>query len=567
MTESRDASRDERIGLALSGGGFRAAAYHLGVLKRLEELAVLPKIQALSTVSGGSITGALYAIRCAERGGRPGSYKVDELIGELRPYLTENLRARALFGTPLRALRFLGSVLSTRVSRVSLAIDDLDRELFRAKSLRNLPPWIVINATNLRTGKGWRFMHDRAGDYLVGATERTDSIRIAEAVGASAAYTGLTDSYAFETTWEDMRGDILSENRWERPPSASAGQASRWRQRYGKAAGPVRFPLVDGGLYDNEGVNALRGSRVTHAIISAVSPPESDTMAGFGAARMLRIVEVVHDRLGGATRQLAHEMTHGVHPGEAATRLSELSHALRAVAGKQETPKAIREELELHAEDASALARVGMPPRGSQFKASAQILLHRTDLADNAFAAPTRGALDVPLEHRGLEAAIVAELSRVRTDLDALEAEVFDLLIAQGYFQCDFMIKLAMPEVINSQAAADPYAATIAPGWAFAITTVQRANANRDDVVRRLETSAKRTLPIGRTRSARLGFLARANFALLAIPTLAIMAVVIAWLLYGAWLLGGRLLPLYLLITKISRASEGAIKKICGGCE
>ena len=65
-----------RIGLALSGGGFRAAAYHLGVLKRLEEFGVLASIEALSTVSGGSITGALYALRCAEHGGAPGSYAV-----------------------------------------------------------------------------------------------------------------------------------------------------------------------------------------------------------------------------------------------------------------------------------------------------------------------------------------------------------------------------------------------------------------------------------------------------------------------------------------------------------
>jgi NTE family protein len=48
------------IGLALSGGGFRAAAFHLGVLRRLRELGVLGQIRILSTVSGGSIIGALW---------------------------------------------------------------------------------------------------------------------------------------------------------------------------------------------------------------------------------------------------------------------------------------------------------------------------------------------------------------------------------------------------------------------------------------------------------------------------------------------------------------------------
>jgi predicted acylesterase/phospholipase RssA len=48
------------FGVALSGGGFRATAFHLGVLKRLRELHLLEKINVLSTVSGGSIVGAFW---------------------------------------------------------------------------------------------------------------------------------------------------------------------------------------------------------------------------------------------------------------------------------------------------------------------------------------------------------------------------------------------------------------------------------------------------------------------------------------------------------------------------
>ena len=49
-----------KVGLALSGGGFRAALYHIGVLAKLAELDVLRKVEALSCVSGGSIVGAHY---------------------------------------------------------------------------------------------------------------------------------------------------------------------------------------------------------------------------------------------------------------------------------------------------------------------------------------------------------------------------------------------------------------------------------------------------------------------------------------------------------------------------
>ena len=57
MTEERV---HPKLGLALSGGGHRAAFFHIGVLARLAELGLLRPIQVISTVSGGSIVGALY---------------------------------------------------------------------------------------------------------------------------------------------------------------------------------------------------------------------------------------------------------------------------------------------------------------------------------------------------------------------------------------------------------------------------------------------------------------------------------------------------------------------------
>src|SRR5260370_305678 len=44
------------VGLAMSGGGFRATLFHLGALWRLNELGYLTKLDRISSVSGGSIT-------------------------------------------------------------------------------------------------------------------------------------------------------------------------------------------------------------------------------------------------------------------------------------------------------------------------------------------------------------------------------------------------------------------------------------------------------------------------------------------------------------------------------
>jgi predicted acylesterase/phospholipase RssA len=494
------AKPEVRIGLALSGGGFRAAAFHLGVLKRLEELRVLHRVEVLSTVSGGSITGALYALRCSQRGGTAGAYPVEELIGEMRPFLGQNLRARALFGSPWRALRALVSTVSNRTSRIGLMVDELDRQLFHGATLDQMPAWIAINATNLRTGKGWRFFRDRAGDSLMGATEQTSHIRIAEAVAASAAYPGLTDTYAFRTTWEDLTENLISDERWARPRQSREGNPNSWRQRFGEKTGPLIVPLVDGGLYDNEGVISLRGAGVTHAIVSGVAPPASDSATSFTPLRYMRIVEVMHDRLGGATRQLAHEMTHGADPSYARKIAIEAAEALDRIAKDASVPAAVTSDLREIAARVNSISAVGMPPRGHQFTASAQILLHRTDLAKNAFRSVADNPVDVPEECLGLTADLVAELSRVRTDLDALEEEVIVLLMAQGYFLTDLYVKLSMPETTphESMPAGGWYAEDLKPTWAFAVDAVAEAKTRSTEMKARLRDASSRKLLVGR---------------------------------------------------------------------
>src|SRR6266702_2524245 len=49
------------IGVALSGGGSRAAAFHLGCLRALHDRGLLPRIRIVSGVSGGALLAALYA--------------------------------------------------------------------------------------------------------------------------------------------------------------------------------------------------------------------------------------------------------------------------------------------------------------------------------------------------------------------------------------------------------------------------------------------------------------------------------------------------------------------------
>ena len=62
-----DGQLPKSIGVCLSGGGFRAAAFHLGALAYLQRVDLLKRVTTLSTVSGGTITGAMYAVSRLEQ--------------------------------------------------------------------------------------------------------------------------------------------------------------------------------------------------------------------------------------------------------------------------------------------------------------------------------------------------------------------------------------------------------------------------------------------------------------------------------------------------------------------
>ena len=64
-----------RLGLALSGGGFRATLYHLGVVRFLRDAGILPKITHITSVSGGSILGAHLVLNWERYSGSPDDFE------------------------------------------------------------------------------------------------------------------------------------------------------------------------------------------------------------------------------------------------------------------------------------------------------------------------------------------------------------------------------------------------------------------------------------------------------------------------------------------------------------
>jgi hypothetical protein len=82
------------IGLCLSGAGFRAALFHLGALRRLDELQILRKLWTISSISGGSIAAAHLATRLQWPVAGPTNDWGDYIAAPLREFARARLRSR-----------------------------------------------------------------------------------------------------------------------------------------------------------------------------------------------------------------------------------------------------------------------------------------------------------------------------------------------------------------------------------------------------------------------------------------------------------------------------------------
>lgn len=146
-----------RIGLALSGGGFRATLYHLGVVRFLRDADILPKITDINTVSGGSILGAHLVLNWDRYCGSDKDF--EEAANEVIQFTQLDVRNRIVrrfpFASTVNILRSLVGLRSVRqLSRAGLLEQHYERFLYGDIPLWQLPdrPRLNILSTNLSEG-------------------------------------------------------------------------------------------------------------------------------------------------------------------------------------------------------------------------------------------------------------------------------------------------------------------------------------------------------------------------------------------------------------------------------
>lgn len=292
-----------RVGLALSGGGFRAALFHIGALARLADGDQLRRIDVVSCVSGGSIIGAYYYLELK----RLLTDKSDEQIAQ-QDYVDLVLRViegftagvqtdirNQVYASPLANLKLVRSNWNGTRRLGELYEKNLfgriadghggDRRLLRDLVFdprgeinfdparrngwrRNKVPSLYLNTACLNTGHCWQFTGSWMGEPAVAingdvdANERLrrmyqdqvpdtiEPITLGEAVAASSAVPGLFPPLLLTGLYDDRT-----------------------------------VSLVDGGAQDNQGVSTLLDLDCNLVLVSdgsgqlaSVNSPPTDRM-------------------------------------------------------------------------------------------------------------------------------------------------------------------------------------------------------------------------------------------------------------------------------------------------
>ena len=230
----------KKFGLALSGGGFRATLYHLGLIRFLRDAGILREVSHITSVSGGSIIAAHLALHWDRYNGSETDF--DGVAAELLAFVQLDVRNRIVrrfpLGFALRLPRRLMGRSNRKLKRTGLLEYHYEQYLFGDRSVFELPetPQLHILATNLSEGRLCSF--NRAGLWNI-RRERDGGFQIDRvSVGLATVSMAVAASSAFPGFFPPM---LLTEE------DVGATSGAFGRQSF-----------TDGGVFDNLGVRMFR---------------------------------------------------------------------------------------------------------------------------------------------------------------------------------------------------------------------------------------------------------------------------------------------------------------------
>ncbi len=259
----------DNFALCLSGGGYRATLFHLGVVWRLNELGLLTHADTIAGVSGGAIFAGLLGNRWSRLEFDGNHVTPDSFDAQIvQPIL-------ALTRNTIDTTAIIASLNPTAPNPLAELYDSY---LFGQQQLVDLPargqgPQIVILATELSLGYPWYFQRDLIGSPGVGYL-LNPSLPIAVAVSASTAVPGVFEPVYLQLDKSNLRfrdpevevREAMSQLFWQLSQEGKAQRTERGEDTFDIDAvwneiRPLRLAardeitvpiqLVDGGVLDN----------------------------------------------------------------------------------------------------------------------------------------------------------------------------------------------------------------------------------------------------------------------------------------------------------------------------
>ncbi len=264
-----------RIAICMSGGGYRAAVFQLGLLSYLHRLKLgeknlLENVKAISTVSGGTFTGVTYASQL-----RQGKSFKEIYVGLIDWLLKTDLVKLGLTKVSndgewkyqyknrnlINAFAELYDSTLTKGAQLGLF-----ENLEEATHLE----FVCFNSTEFNTGRRFRFQMAKGQNYVgSGGTNIKYDIysltRLSDVIAASSAFSGGFEPISMPNDFFDLTEE----------------QIKYFKEHSGYEGLPIG--LMDGGIYDNQGISAILDYQDNKGIedfdlvlISDVSSPYMD---------------------------------------------------------------------------------------------------------------------------------------------------------------------------------------------------------------------------------------------------------------------------------------------------
>ena len=370
-------------GLALSGGGYRASLFHLGVTRRLHELGALQNVTRLSSVSGGSILAGFLAHRMLDRGATRlefGDWEA-EVSAPFRRVVRKDIRT----GLLVRHIAWNWIWPAPRATGLERAF----RRRLGARRLVELPASedgieFIFLATSIEKGTPFRFTAEKIGTH-----KTPESMTISEAVAASACF----------------------------PPIFGPIKIAK--------DGNTIAHLTDGGVYDNTGMEPIWNTQKVVLVSDAGTPFDFKVPRWFGA-RIMRYVDIGRNQVGALRRRA---IVRRLHRGYRTVRVD-----------GEPSPCALADEDDCYMRD----KRLTDKPTGAFWRLASSKQNFCEGCSDE-FADYVAGLeadwYGYPEE---LQRSLIGE---VRTDLDAFTTAESKVLENHGYFMADLAIRRHAPHL------------------------------------------------------------------------------------------------------------------------